>query len=158
MNFICFNAVLLGAAFAAILLFSIGIVAIVVPFYPVRNNERLARGVALPMLVVAVGYQMYFWSLWSALCVAVSKTFMSKPDVTWDWCYWVCGFMWSQAVIGWFEAKEIRNADPDQARGIQGGAALYSLVAAVAFIVVAIWPSTAQWLFGWFFERVSRPQ
>ena len=66
----------------------------------------------LPLLSIAGAYQIYFWGFWSAFCVAMTFKFTQIPEVTWDWLYWITGFMWCISVIGWLAHKEKQSSQP----------------------------------------------
>jgi hypothetical protein len=81
-----------------------------------------------------VGYQIYFWGFWSAFCVTITIRFTQKPEITWDWLYWITGFMECTSVIGWLAHKERQGSRSlAEVRGIQRGTMLYSLIAILAF-------------------------
>ncbi|MBU1206909.1 MAG: hypothetical protein KKH04_08290 [Proteobacteria bacterium] len=112
MNFIIFNAILLFAGFLAVLIFSIGLIACIAPMALFAKSESPPKVVMLPLLSIAGAYQIYFWGFWSAFCVAMTFKFTQIPEVTWDWLYWITGFMWCISVIGWLAHKEKQSSQP----------------------------------------------
>lgn len=107
---------------------------------------------------MAVGaiYQIYFWGLWSALCVAVTIQFTQKPEVSWYWAYCVSGFMESTSLIAWLSHKERQSSQSDrEVRNIEKGTILYSLVAIIAFFVFAFSPSLMIPPYGWALKLIG---
>jgi hypothetical protein len=151
MNFILFNIVLLVAGFPAVFLFSVGLMACMLPMAPFLKSENPPKAVICPIAAIAGAYQIYFWGLWAAFCVAITIRFTQRPEVTWDWLYWICGFMWCGSLIGWLAHKEQQSsATVADARAVQSGTNFYSLVAVAAFLVFAFAPGLAEWPYGWF--------
>lgn len=112
--------------------------------------------IMFPLLAVAGIYQIYFWGLWSAFCVAVTIQFTQKPEVSWDWLYWVFGFMESTSLIAWLSHKERQTSrSVQEVRGIEKGTILYSLVAIIAFFIFALSPSLMIPPFGWALKLVG---
>jgi hypothetical protein len=93
MNFILFNVILLFAGFLAVLVFSVGLMACLAPMALFAKSENPPKAVMLPLIGIAGIYQIYLWGFWSAFCVAMAIRFTQKPEVTWDWLYWITGFM-----------------------------------------------------------------
>jgi len=150
MNFIFFNIVLLLAGFLAVLIFSIGLMAFLAPMALFAKSKSPPKAVMLPLLGIAGIYQIYFWGFWSAFCVAMTLKFTHKPEVTWNWLYWITGFIWCTSLIGWLAHKEKQSSQSlEEARGIQKGTTLYSLVAVVAFLVFSFFPSILLPPYGW---------
>ena len=94
MNFILFNIILLAAGLIAVLIFSFGFMVCLAPMALLAKSEKPPKAFVLPILGIAGIYQMYFWGFWSAFCIAMTISFTQKPEVTWDWLYWIAGFMW----------------------------------------------------------------
>lgn len=150
MNFIIFNVVLLVAGFPAVFLFSLGLMACMLPMAPFVKCEDPPKIVVLSSAAIAVGYQIYFWGLWAAFCVAVTARFTRGPQVTLDWLYWVFGFMWCTSLIFWLAHKEQQSsATAAEAHSVESGAALYSMIAGAAFLVFAFAPRLSDWPYGW---------
>jgi len=142
MNFILFNIVLLFVGFLAVLVFSIGLMACFAPMTLFVKSKNPPKIVMLPLLGIAGIYQIYFWGFWAAFCVAMTIKFTHKPEVTLNWLYWIAGFIWCTSLIGWLAHKEKQSSQSlEEARGIQKGTRLYSLIAIVAFLVFAFFPS-----------------
>lgn len=150
MNFILFNVILLFSGFLAVLIFSVGVMACLAPMALFAKSESRTKAVTLPFLGIAAIFQIYFWGLWSAFCVAMTIRFTQNHEVTWDWLYWTTGLMECYSLIGWLAYKEQQSSRSlADVRGIQGGAMLYSLVAVIAFLVFAFNPSLMELPYGW---------
>ncbi len=150
MNFILFNVILLAAGFGAVLIFSVGLMACLAPLALFAKSDNSPKIVMFPLLGIAGIYQIYFWGCWAAFCVAMTIMFTQKPEVTWDWLYWLVGFFGSTSLMGWLAHKERQGSQSFvEARGIQKGTMLYSLVVIVAFFVFAFNPSLMPPLYGW---------
>lgn len=142
MNFILFNISLLLAGFGALFVFSVGLMACLAPIGLFAKWGRPPKAVVLPLMGIAAIYQVYFWGLWSAFCVAMTLSYTQKPEVTWDWAYWTAGFMECTSLIGWLAHKERQSSESlGEVRNIQRGTMIYSLIAIVAFGVFAFFPS-----------------
>jgi len=141
-NYILFNVIIIFAGFIAILIFSIGLMACLAPMALFAKSENPPEAFMLPLMGIAGIYQVYFWGFWSAFCVAVTITFTHKPEVTWDWLYWITGFIDSASLIGWLAHKERQGSQSlKEARRIGKGTTFYFLIAIVAFLVFAFAPS-----------------
>lgn len=150
MNFIIFNVILLFAGFLAVLIFSIGLMACIAPMAIFAKSESPPKVVMLPLLSIAGAYQIYFWGFWSAFCVAMTFKFTQKPEGTWDWLYWIMGFMWCISVIGWLAHKEKQSSQSlEESRGIQKGTTIYSFITIVAFLAFSFFPSLILPPYGW---------
>ena len=133
-NFILFNIILLVAGFVAVLILSVGVMACVAPIALFAKSGSPPRVVTLPILGIGAIYQLYVWGGWSAFCVAMTIRFTQKPEVTWDWLYWIAGFMECVLPIAWLAHKEQQGSRSlAEVRGIQKGTMLYSLFAIAAF-------------------------
>lgn len=154
MNFIFYNLVLLVAVFPAILLFSLGVSVFLAPFALFKSPAGPPKTVLFPLVGLMGLFQIYFWGLWAAFCVAVTYRYANNPEVTSGWLYFVFGFFWSTSLIGWLNFKELR-ARPQEARGIERGTMLYSLVVVGAYIVFAIWPTLILTPYGWALELLD---
>jgi hypothetical protein len=151
MNFIIFNVILLCGSFLAVLIFSIGLMVCIAPLARFAKSDNPPKMVTLPFLGIAGIYQIYFWGFWSAFCVAMTIKFTYKPEVTYNWLYWIVGFIWCTSLIGgWLAHKEKQSSQSfEEARGIQKGTILYSLIAIGAFLVFAFSPSLMLTPYGW---------
>lgn len=150
MNFILFNVLLLTAGFLALLIFSAGVMACLAPLALISKSEHPPRVLVFPVMGIAGIFQIYFWGLWAALCVALTINFTQKPEVTWDWLYWIAGFMESTSLIGWLAHTEQQSSRSlEEVHGVQKGTMLYSLVAIVAFLFFAFNPPLMELPYGW---------
>jgi hypothetical protein len=150
MNFILFNIVLFFVGFLAVLIFSIGLMTCSIPMALLSKTENPPKVLMLPLLGIAVVYQIYFWGFWSAFCVAMTIKFTHKPEVTSNWLYWIAGFMWCISLIGWLAHKEKQSSQSlEDARVIRKGTTLYSFIAIVVFLIFALSPSLMLPPYGW---------
>jgi hypothetical protein len=150
MNFIIFNGILLFSGFLAVFIFSVGLMACISPMALFTKSDGPLKIVTLLLLVIAGIYQIYFWGLWSAFCVAMTIKFTNKPEVTWHWLYWIMGFLWCTSLIGWLAHKEKQSSQShEEVRGIQKGTTLYSIIAIVSFLVFSFLPSFMSPTYGW---------
>lgn len=156
MNFIIFNVILLSGGVLALWIFSIGLIACVAPMALFAKSDSPPKLVTLPFLGIAGIYQIYFWGFWSAFCVAMTIKFTHKPEVTWIWLYRIVGFIWCTSLIAWLAHKEKqRSQSLEEARGIQKGTTLYSLIAIVAFLAFSFFPSLILPPYGWALKAFS---
>lgn len=150
MNFAIFNLMLLVAGFLAVFVFSLGVMACLAPLALFPRAQNLPKAAGYPFVTLAGAFQVYFWGFWAAYCVALTMSFTKKPDVTWNWLYWVTAFGWSISLVGWFAHKERQSStSAEDARGTERGAVIYSLIALVAFVVFAFAPSLMRVPYGW---------
>lgn len=150
MNFIIFNSYLTFSWIIAIFIFSIGLIALFALLTLFKNFDNLPKAIVFPFTGIAGIYQIYFWGLWSAFCVSLVIKFTQKPSVTWDWLYWIMGFIWCVSPIGWLGFKEERlSQSREEVRGVQKGTMLYSLITIIAFLVFAFSPSLMLPPYGW---------
>jgi hypothetical protein len=120
------------------------------PFERVYQSPKSPKVLMYPFLALAGAFQIYFWGFWSALCIAIALDFTQKPEVTWDWLYWISAFSWCISLIGWFGHKEQQTStSAAESRGIHRGTTLYSLVAIGAFVVFAFAPRLMLSPYGW---------
>ena len=155
MNFIKYNVILLLSGFPAILLFSFGVVACLAPLALFGKMQKPPLVIVIPLMLLAGAFQIYFWGLWSAYCVAVTYKFTLRPAVTWDWLYFVTGFFDASSLIGWLSYKEQRGETYTRQTEIQKGTMYYAAFAWVAYIVFAIWPSLITPVYGWATDRLD---
>ena len=156
MNFVTYNLLLLAASFPALIVFSVGVMGLLSPLSTFSRSERFPKAILLLFTGLAGLYQIYFWGLWSAFVVALTYKYTLRQEVTWDWIYFVCGFMWCTALIGWLSYKERQSSESlKETRGILSGTYMYSSVAALAYIVFAIWPNLMLVPFGWALELMG---
>lgn len=137
MNFLKFNGLLLFATFPTIVLFSIGIMGCLVPSIVLSRLATPPKLAVFGALGLAAAFQLYFWGLWSATCVTLSIRFIDHPGVTYHWPYWLAAFGWATTPLAWFTSKEEQAKGSEWTPGNSAGAAVYSLVAVVAFLLFA---------------------
>ena len=109
MNFIKYNVVLLFSGFPALLILSVGFIACLAPLSLFAKMQRPPLIVIITLALLVGAFQMYFWGLWAAYCVAITYKFTSRPAVTWDWLYFVTGFFEASSLIAWLSYKEQRE-------------------------------------------------
>ena len=144
----------MGTSWLGLMIFSLGVFACMLPLFPFLrgDNPNPPKLITFTTIFLAALYQIYFWGLWSSYCVAVVMRFTQKTEVTSDWLYWVCGFMWCSALIGWLSAKEQQGQTLKNAQATQRGTLLYKSLAIVAFAMFALYPSLCELPYGWFFK------
>lgn len=143
------------ADWICVLLFAIGLMVVLAPFALVARKESGTTIAAIPMLVVAVAFQAYFWGLWGGFCSATAIKHSAMPDVSHHWLYYVVGFGFCTAPLSWMASKErMMSQTAEEARGVERGASQYSLIAIAAFIVFSIWPSLSEWPYSWILRFV----
>ncbi len=119
MNFIFFNVILLFAGFLAVLIFSIGFMACLAPMALLTKSKKPSYLVTFLLFGIVGIYQIYFWGLWSAFCVAMTIRFIHEPEVNWVWLYWISGFIWCTSLIGWLVHKETQlSQSTEEVRGM----------------------------------------
>jgi hypothetical protein len=111
---------------------------------------KAPRFAVAPFLVLLFLAQAYFWGAWAAFSVALTTRFTAKPEVTWDWLYWLAGFSLCTSLVGWFASKERATRAAAEQPAIEHGAMLYWVLCAVCFIGFGLWPSLMQLPYGWF--------
>jgi len=156
-NFIIFNIILLFAGFLAVLIFSIGLMAFLAPMALFSKSENPPKAITIPLLGITGIYQIYFWGFWSAFCAVMTIGFTQRPNVTWDWLYWIMGFMWCASLIGWLAYKEQQGSQSSkETQGIQRGTTFYSLISIATFLLFAFMPSFIQLPYGWALNGLGR--
>jgi len=155
MNFIKYNLVLLVSGFPAIIIFSFGLVGCFAPLALFAKMEKPPRIIVILLVFLAGAFQIYFWGLWSAYCVAVTYKFTMRPAVTWDWLYFVAGLFDVSSLIGWLSYKEQQSVSYQRQTEIQKGTIYYAVFAWIAYIVFAIWPSLITPVYGWATDRLG---
>ena len=121
-------------------------------FAPLALFAKMAKPpviILVPVTILAGAFQVYFWGLWSAYCVAITYKFTLRPEVTWHWLYFVTGFFNSSSLIAWLSHKERQGESYQRQREIQTGTMYYAVVAWVAFIVFSICPTWITPTYGW---------
>jgi hypothetical protein len=141
MNFITFNGTLLLYGFVAMFVMAFCVTAILSPLFLLAKNGPPPKVIAYPLAGLSGIFQVYFWGFWSVVCVAVTIKYTQRPDVTWDWLYWITAFSWTTTLIGWLVQKEMANSESfEESSAIRKGTVRYSLVAIIAFLVFAFSP------------------
>ncbi len=150
MNFIYFNLLLMIAAFVATFAFSAGIYVLMHISNSVDKNKKPSKIILYPLTALSVGYQVYFWGMWSAFSVAITLKYIQKPEVSWSWLYWVIGLMWSQSLISWFSQKEQQSIKTaEELTWFRRGVIFYSIIAISSYIIFALRPGYASFVYGW---------
>jgi hypothetical protein len=150
MNFLVFNGLLLISAFISIIVFSIGLFAFLVPTALFFKKKPPSKIFSFPIFVLSAIYQIYFWGLWATFCVTITNIYVSAPDVTLNWLYWICSFLWCISVIGWLFSKEKqKNISAEEMIKLQRGTIFYSFIATIAFLVFAFSPTLMLPSYGW---------
>ncbi len=150
MNFIKFHIVLILSGFPAVVLFSIGVVICATPLALLSRIQKPRAILLHAAMVPSVVFQVWFWGLWAAYCVAVTYSFTARPTVTWVWIYFVSGFFEAASLIAWLSSKERQGAESaEEDRSIVHGTLYYAIVAWIAYVVFALSPATMWWLYKW---------
>ena len=155
MNFIKYNVVLLFSGFPALLILSVGFIACLAPLSLFAKMQRPPLIVIITLALLVGAFQMYFWGLWAAYCVAITYKFTSRPAVTWDWLYFVTGFFEASSLIAWLSYKEQQGESFKRRSEIERGTMYYAAIAWIAYIVFAIWPSLIMPVYGWATDRLD---
>jgi hypothetical protein len=140
------GAVLAPIAFAFMLMPFIGLMALTA-----RGGRSKLSPVAYPVLALALLAQLYFWGMWAAYCAALALVRASHEVVTHTWLYYIVGFLFVTAPIGYLASKEQASAaSAAEGGGIQRGSTLYSAFAILAFLAFVVWPPLMTTPYGWF--------
>jgi hypothetical protein len=75
--------------------------------------------------------------------------FTLRPEVTWDWLYFVTGFFNSSSLIAWLAHKERQGESHQRQKSIERGTMYYGLVVWIAFILFSIYPAWITPGYGW---------
>jgi hypothetical protein len=145
MNFVVFNIILLVASFLAAAIFAGGVMLCMLPCAPFlkmeKPNKLLAVPVALTCNALLWVFQVSFWVLWAAFCVATSQWFTQKESVTWDWLYWIIGGYWCVSLGHWLFQRE--------SFAVQRAMLGYFWLTLAAFVLFALIPNSAKDFFEW---------
>jgi len=139
-------------SWVGLMVFSLGLVASMLPLLLFLKCEKPPNVVIFFTVFLMAVFQIYFWGLWSAYCVALVMKYIQMESVTMNWLYWVCGFIWCTALIGWLSAKEQHGQSFEKIRNIEKGTAFYKLTAIVGFLIFAFSPNLAFYPYGWFMK------
>jgi hypothetical protein len=115
------------------------------------------------ILGLALAFPCYFWGLWATFCVATTASFIQKPEVSWHWLYWICGFVICTASVCKIDPKTLKPFLPIEqmhAKAVFVGTAgeASHLPAVGAFLLFAFVPSLAGWPYGWFLTLTGLSQ
>lgn len=147
MNFIIFCGILLLAGFPAVFVFSAVVLGLATPLVALKDKPF---AVQIPFVSLLFLGQAYFWGAWATFSVGLTSRFVSKPEVQFGWLYWLAGFSLCTSLIGWLGAKErAANETAKESPPSAGGLALYWFICAAAFVAFAIWPTVAEFCYGW---------
>ena len=139
-------------SWVGLMVFSLGLVASMLPLLPFVKSEKPPTVVMVFAIFLMAVFQIYFWGLWSAYCVALVMKYTQMEGVTMNWLYWVCGFLWCTALIGWLSSKEQHGQSFEKTKDIQKGTAFYKLTAIVGYLIFAFSPNLAFYPYGWFMK------
>lgn len=156
MDYFIFNGLLLMSAFIALLLFSFGVMTFLSQLAFLAKSDPPSNIRIYPLRGIAGIAQLFFWGLWSALCVVITITYVQRPGVTWQWLYWVTGFMWCTSLMGWLVHKERPSGrSPSDVPNVRKGSTAYASITIVAFIVFAYSPTLIAPPFGWILKPLG---
>jgi hypothetical protein len=94
-----------------------------------------------PLFVVVALSFLYLSCGWSAFAAYRAVRFAAMPEVSWDWLYYLTGFF---LLIGPF-AYMAADAPNDK----RDGSCLFTLAAALAYVLFCIWPRLMTAPYGW---------
>lgn len=152
MNFQLLISGLLGT-----FLLSAGIALCIIPIsMSVKKNPNSKLFVFFTLLTGC--FQFYFWGLWATVCVSIIYSFINKPDVTWDWVYWLSGFMWCMSIIARLHSSEQAHIDDLDKKNQSRGACLYTLLLISFFITFSIKPHWSYNTYGWYLNATNYSQ
>jgi hypothetical protein len=112
---------------------------------------------------LGIAIPLYIWGLYAAFCVAVTLSLTTKPEVTWNWIYWISAFLLCTSLISQINPKTLKPFLPIHhyhTKGVFVGIATEaSLLPAVAgFLIFAFFPSFALWPYGWILNMLNLSQ
>lgn len=142
MHFITFNGLLWLSSLVAVFIFSIGLMILYALITSFTKSDNIPKSILYPFMVIVGAYQIYFWGFWSAFCVAITIKFIHNPDVSYNWLYWIAGFISCLSLLGWLEAKsKLGSQSVEESRRIEEGSKFYILITIVAFLLFSFAPS-----------------
>ncbi len=153
-NFLKFNGWLLLASFLATIVFGLGLWAFLGPAVLLNKDQTQPKMLVRLLFALSAVFQIYFWGLWSAFCVAFTIRFTQKPEVTWLWIYWLTSFSWCIGLMGFFAQGE-SVLPPEDTKKTGLGIAAYSVVIVGAFLVFAFFQKPMMSLYGWFLTLIG---
>lgn len=157
MNYIVFNGLLLISGLLSLLFFSFGVMTFLSQLAFLAKSDHPSKIRIYPLRGIAGIAQIFFWGLWSAVCVVITIKYSQRPGVTWPWLYWVTGFMWCTSLIGWLAHKEwpTRGRTLVDVPKVRKGSTAYALITIVAFVVFALSPTLIAPPFGWILKPLG---
>jgi hypothetical protein len=155
MNFIIYNLLLLLGCVLAYIIFTLSKLILL----PLGMFKKPQQAVTVLLLGLASLYLIYFSGCWAAFCGAMTYKYTNKPEVTWDWLYFLIGGLWCVSLSRfWVKATiEVNPSEGEQVPvQLQMGVYLFphiatisSIVAIASYICFAIWPSLMRVPYGW---------
>lgn len=100
----------------------------------------------VPMTIIANLYNSYIMTAWAAFCVYFTMLYIQNNDISHAWVYYILGFM----ACGGTLSQMARGEAPDAF-----ATNLAVIVAPVAFVVFAIWPSGIYYLHWWWLSLIA---
>lgn len=154
MNFLRYNGYVLLSGLGTAFLVSIGLMILLSLLAAIRRRGPASYA----FLALADALQVYALGLWVAVCVATTYWFAAKQEVTWDWLYFACGFIWCSGLSGWLSYRRGRSAKrhPESPTAPRGSA-IYWAVASVAYVLFALWPWLMRFPYGWVLNLLNLP-
>lgn len=125
------------ASILILIIFSIFTVVVLMPIVIIIGKIKALR---IPFMVILSLSQVYFWLLWSSFCFATVKYYMDTPQVSYEWIYYLAGFVVLTGPIGYLSSKEQQSTN-NRNEEIKKGTAFYGIISIIAFIVFCFWPS-----------------
>lgn len=175
MDFLILNLYLCILCVPALLLLGLGqrwLMSSLASFFVLAMPEREPENKNMSVRVASVAASglafLYVAGAWSALCVATATTIVNRGAVTWDWPYLIVSFIWCALIL----LRSInlptlyqRVTTETPAVWDQAGHTFHTTLfasfiicglAALAWIVFAIWPGSMLIPYGWVLNPLAR--
>ncbi len=156
MNYLFFNGLLFISGLLSLFFFSFGVMTFLSQLALLAKSDNPPKMLIFSLRGIAGISQIFFWGLWSAVCVVITIKYAQRSGVTWPWLYWVSGFIWCASPMGWLAYQErSRGQAVNNVQKARKGSTACSLVAIVAFIVFAFSPKLIAPPFGWILKPLG---
>lgn len=94
MNFITYIALLVIGCIPALLIFGVSLAPLLLLLVFAKSQNSPPKILTCSLSVLAALCLIYFSGAWAAYCVALAYKYTNAPEVTWDWLYFIVGFVW----------------------------------------------------------------
>lgn len=175
MDFLILNLYLCILCVPALLLLGLGqrwLMSSLASFFvlamPERELENKSMFVRVAVVAVSGFAFLCIAGAWSAFCVAIATNIVNREAVTWDWLYFIVSFVWCTLIllrsINFLTLYQRVTTETlavwDQAGYTFQTTLVISFIicglAALAWIVFAIWPGSMLMLYGWALNPFTR--